>query len=310
VYFTVVKNVLDHCIPLYASLSGLTVEDVYRLIEKHIKKTRNEHRSPDPSIDYENPLCRLGYLYVHVGANATLFERTLLQTPHLARVIENAARGVLTVCAVGGGPGTELLGLTEFITKKLDIPPRRLRFTVLDRVAQWGESWSVLADQCRSIFDAHFHDLGFSLSIESNFQPMDVTDPSSYANYGWLFKPTDIFVFNYLVSENKVRMDAFRNALAAIVDASRSGATFVFIDRLEADGAFSASIKQTIQDVRLCFVNDFTLGESMDDSESDLGDYPKHLKARPRRWFRTKCNLNPTVFVVVAQKALEQGPVS
>jgi hypothetical protein len=300
-YFIAVKNVLDHCIPQYATRLGLTVEEVYRRIGEHIEKTRNEHRSPDPSIDYEDPLCRLGYLYVHVGANAALFEKSLVRTRHLALAVESAASGVLTVCAVGGGPGTELLGLSRFIAETLDTPPSRLSFTVLDRVAQWGESWSNLADQCRSILQARFA-APASPSVESNFQPIDVTDPGSYANYGWLFGQTDIFVFNYLVSENKVRMDAFRKALAAIVSASRSGSTYVFIDRLEADGAFSASTKQAIQDVGLASVKDFTIDGCMADSESDLGDYPKRLNARPRRWFRTQYNRDPTVFVVVAQK--------
>jgi hypothetical protein len=301
-YFIAVKNVLDHCIPQYAQRFGLTVEEVYRRIGEHIEKTRNEHRSPDPSIDYEDPLCRLGYLYVHVGANAALFEKSLSRTRHLATEIENASSDVLTVCAVGGGPGTELLGLARFIAETIDTPPSRLSFTVLDRVSQWGESWSILADQCRSILQARFHGQGFSPSVESNFQPIDVTDPSSYGNYGWLFSQTDIFVFNYLVSENKVRMDAFRNALAAIVAASRSGSTYVFIDRLEADGAFSTSTKQTIQDVGLTSVKDFEIDGCMADSESDLGDYPQQLNARPRRWFRTRYNRDPTVFVVVAQK--------
>lgn len=49
------------------------------------------------------------------------------------------------MCAVGGGPGTELLGLAKYLLRKPGFP-KRIAFTLLDSVPQWAETWQQLAD--------------------------------------------------------------------------------------------------------------------------------------------------------------------
>ena len=90
-----------------------------------MEHTSREYRSQNPQIDYRDPLCRLGYLYRHAAANATAFERGLNNSNLLAN-FSDAGKQDLNVCAVGGGPGTELLGLAKHLIDKKDYLLRKI----------------------------------------------------------------------------------------------------------------------------------------------------------------------------------------
>ena len=218
-YFETVKLVLDHAIASYCHQKGVEQEQVDQDIVAHIIDTANQHQNPDPSIDYANPLCRLGYMYVHAGVNATLFELTIKKSPSLSTIINGRANDKISVCAVGGGPGTELLSLAKYsLTTKS--APCDIEFTVLDNIPEWAESWTqlgtIVQDRMRSA-------LNTKVSVSKSFLQMDVTSPTSYKSYAWLFEGIDIFVFNYLLSENQVHLETFRDALDEMVAKAPEG---------------------------------------------------------------------------------------
>ncbi len=299
-YFSTIKNVLDLAIANYCQTSGQSQASVDQDIVAHIAATSNQHRNPDPNISYTEPLCRLGYLYVHAGVNATLFEQTIRKSSQLAAMIHSHTDRNLSICAVGGGPGTELLSLAKYaLTEGLTLD--NVSFTVLDNVPQWGESWNHLSDAIR---------VGQSPSIIRNitrgFYPMDVTQPASYQSYAWLFQSIDLFVYNYLLSENQIRLADFGNALKEMVVRSRNGTFFVFVDRVEyASGCHfgSQNAEDLVQLCGLTMLNKMDFADCVTDRELAFGDYIKRFAPRrPRRWYRTPQNRNPTAFAVVAQK--------
>ena len=110
VYIELVRDILLGHVEKYASDNNRTEVEVLTQIREQMDSTSSEYWSEQPSIEYENPLCRLGYLYRHVTANATLFEHVLDIADEVSSEIRAAAGDVLNVCALGGGPGTELLG--------------------------------------------------------------------------------------------------------------------------------------------------------------------------------------------------------
>ena len=68
-------------------------------------------------------------------ANATLFEKVLANSGELSGKIESRRQSVLNICSLGGGPGTELLGLAKHLLRVPEkTPPRKLGFTVVDNV--------------------------------------------------------------------------------------------------------------------------------------------------------------------------------
>src|SRR5579862_8425670 len=131
-YIDLVRRVLEQTVERYASESGMTVSEVLAKIREHIDATAKEHQKDEPDIQYADALCRLGYIYRHATANATVFEFVLRESGELRSVIRQAGGQKLNICAVGGGPGTELLGLAKFLLRMRGAFPRRITFTVLD----------------------------------------------------------------------------------------------------------------------------------------------------------------------------------
>lgn len=303
-YFETVKVVLDRCVPSYAESNDLSTTEVDSEISDHIASTSAEHHNPDPDIDYCDPLCRLGYVFTHVGANATLFERTIEQSESLSQFVDSRAGHSLSLCTAGGGPGTELLGLTKYCLTH-DSVPSEITFAVLDSVYQWGETWELLAQACR---DRLAEAAGEFPPISRGFYTMDVVDPQSYDSFAWLLEGVDIVVFNYLVSENQVRLDEFEAALEAMVDQARLGSFFVVIDRYERRTSFRQDVTRVFEDSDLSVTDELTIGGVMTERESALGDYPTRFNWRPRRWFRTRVLHRPTVFIIVAEKPEETIP--
>jgi hypothetical protein len=299
-YFKIVREVLDEAIPRYAAARGTTTDAVDAEIATHIETTAHEHNNnPDPNIDYENYLCRLGYVFVHAGANGTLVERTFREFDRLRSLVTARAGGELSVCTIGGGPGTELLGLLAFLRAR-PTNPSRVNFTVLDRVQTWSETWRALARAA----EAALKNEGQNVTLSREFQVMDISDPAAFEPYGALFGEQDVIIFNYILSENKVRLDVFKQTLSRLIAMAKPGTVFVFIDRIEYSGSkFVPETEAMIAASGLAEIERQNWGGAMSDSESELAEYIARFgKRRPRRWFRTFIGHRPTAFSIVAVK--------
>lgn len=151
-YFEIIKKILDRSIEHYSRREEMSILKIDEEITQHIEATSREHwNNADPNIDYDKPLCRLGYLFTHAGAQATLFERTIRLSEHLQALLKLKAQDNINICTVGGGPGTELLGLTKYLLTT-QITLCEITFTVLDGVPKWGETWDHLANESRDAF--------------------------------------------------------------------------------------------------------------------------------------------------------------
>ncbi len=300
-YIELVRDVVSGATEAYAAASGQTVPEVLAQIREHIDRTAHEHRRDEPDIDYEDPLCRLGYLYRHATANATLFEQVLIGSGELRQKIRGAGGGRLHVCSAGGGPGTELLGLAKYLLRRQFLvgPPRKISFTVLDNVPQWAETWQQLAEAVEDEFRASLVDEGWEPpTIAEKFLPMDVLDATSYEPYAYQFGKADIVVFNYLFSENKTRLDDARAAIECLAAKCPPGCVFVVIDRLEHNPAFSDGVCSLFKDVFRVEVAVHTFNGTLDYDEqtSAMGEMLMGVLGRPRVKFFTDVYRDPTVF--------------
>lgn len=289
-YFEIVKTVLDESIDFHGTENKIPLEQIYQEISQHIATTSGEHRNPDPNINYSDALCRLGYLFSHVGANACLFERTL-QNSKLLLSLEKK----VTVCAVGGGPGTELLGLIKcLITNQIALA--EIDFTILDNVSAWSDTWDFMAIES----EKYFAQFGLPKPvIHRKFNAVDAVLPENYKPYSRLFSTIDIVVYNYLVSVNQVRFEKFADAFKEMITRTKSGCFFIIIDRLEEN--LFTKIDGLFQDQRLKRIYTEKIKGCIDDYESALGDYPRFFDRRPRRWLQYS-NEYPKAFAIVAQK--------
>src|SRR5258707_11394015 len=104
----------------------MVISEVLAKIRAHIDCTAKEHQKDEPEIQYEDALCRLGYLYRHATANATLFELVLGESGELRAAVRQSVEQRINICTVGGGPGTELLGLAKFLLRTTPGFPRKI----------------------------------------------------------------------------------------------------------------------------------------------------------------------------------------
>ncbi len=299
-YIDLIRRVLEQAMETYASSSGMTVSEVLGKIREHIDATAKEHQKDEPEIQYADALCRLGYLYRHATANATLFEFVLRDSGELRSILRQSAGQRLNICAVGGGPGTELLGLAKFLLRRSRTFPKKITFTVLDSIPQWAETWQQLADaveiELQSAGDGS--ETITCPTIVPAFLPFDVLTPDSYKSYAYQFRNANIIIFNYLFSENKTRLTAARGAVAQLYEMAPKGCVFVVIDRLENDVTFRDQVVAMFKDVFHKDSNTHTIGSYLDRDEqtSDMGEMFKQMLGTPRAKFFTDLFRYPTVF--------------
>lgn len=300
-YFETLKKVLNRAFTDYQDPEGRAPSLVDAEIVRHMYDTTKQHYQPAPDTNYADPLCRLGYLYTHAGANATLFERAITNSNILKKMLKDKNAGRLAICALGGGPGTELLGLTKYLLINAEgIAPTEIRFRVLDRVDQWSETWEHIADACTDALAQN----GIFVTVQPFSNKIDVMDPASYTKFAWAFRNVDLFVFNYLLSENQVQLSNFACTLTEMVSKASPNSTFVFIDRIEYDynSTFKMeTVKDIIKSAQLIVQEDFQIGHVMTDDKNVWGEYLQRFYPRkPRYSFMTDGDRKPTAQVLVA----------
>jgi hypothetical protein len=293
-YFEMVNALLERLVKKYARDSCTSVDDVLAKIRAQMDKTKDEHFQDEPEIDYPNPLCRLGYFYRHAPANATLFEWVLCESDRLQTKLREANQGSLEICSVGGGPGTELLGLAKYLLLRSDCLPREIRFTVLDNVPQWAETWERLA----KAVEGKLRNDQVSPTIVDHFLPLDVLNEGSYKDYAFKFSSADIVIFNYLFSENKMRLAEAQAVLTHLARVTRAGCIFVVIDRLERDRQFTNDVVEAFVNAGFAKPNCHTFSGSMDTDEQTAALAPLFMEklGSPRLRFFTPAQRDPTVF--------------
>lgn len=124
--------------------------------------------------------------------------------------------------------------------------PRHIRFTVLDSVHQWNETWQQLADEVEKKLLAAVESKSDSPSIAPAFLTLDVVDEESYRSLSLQFGKTEFVVFNYLFSENKTSLDEAAAAIARLAKSASPGCVFVVIDRLEIGGGVHKRCRQNV----------------------------------------------------------------
>ena len=307
-YIELVRQAVETSVRDYAEDNHLTVVAVLKTIRQHLDNSFAEYYNNEPSIDYEDPLCRLAYLYRYAPAHANLFEHVLRNSTEISLRRFYANNWTLNICAVGGGPGTELLGIAKYLVSRPQLMPRKIAFTVLDSVPHWAELWQHLADLietqlCSSLEETQVH----PPIIAPSFLPLDVFNADSCRSYAYQFRRAHVVVFNYLFSENKTRLDEARLAIERLAELTPPGCAFVVIDRREHNQEFQESVVAVFESVFGDDIEIDTYDRALDSDEetSDMGEELIEHLLNPVTSFHTRVNREPTVFWLVAKRREE-----
>jgi hypothetical protein len=100
----------------------------------------------------------------------------------------------LKISCVGGGPGSDLLGVYKYIVHRQTIKPNdsmpNMTFHLLDKEDSWGESWSDVDAMTKS-----------AISSSTMFRIIDVCDQKSWEKHK-KFLQADLFTFVYFFFRN------------------------------------------------------------------------------------------------------------
>lgn len=130
---------------------------------------------------------------------------------------------IVKVACVGGGPGSDILGIAKFIETH-EIANVALDITVLDKTAEWSVVRTALVNTVGGI------------KITQKNQTLDMTTLDAWTD-DWTFLDSDLFTFSFSLSEvwcynQKKSVSGF---IDKIISGSKKGALFVYLDNGGAD---------------------------------------------------------------------------
>ncbi len=253
--FGIIKTVLEKELQLERQLNpGMTEKEVFLKVWRHQEQISQQYYTGEtPQISYEDPACRMAYLLAYGAANARLIEQILWNTlsdwfigKFLAK---DRKERTLRICAYGGGPGTELLGIARLLFEiyhiflkyapqheESDLPPNAqelakgliLEFTLFEKARGWLDSWRTMRSELIGMDDPSI------ASIHGDFAQLDLIAPEFFnqGTYAHTILQADIHIFNYAVSEMFYQGE-FPNVFAQIVERAHPGAYFIIADRRE-----------------------------------------------------------------------------
>lgn len=306
-FFRTVKSTLDQALEAYCDKTG--IEHSVALVEArhYLRQNSQAYFDRRVRLEYEKPLCRLAYLYTYVPAHANIVDYSFRQFKALQVLIEDCltTEETLKICSLGGGPGSELLGLLKYVERTSARGTVNIHFTLLDKYKEWDETWHALEQdicaQFRTIYGRRRAD--WPASVNHAFLPVDLTSKTDFANMPTRFRGVSLFVINFAMSEllDQVSVQELVDSLRTLVQQCDDSAYFLFIDRLQDE--IETNVAVIIHQLGLVLVEVRKQQEIMDGDEqaSDLGDW---FTVRMDRYPKIKLN----AFHVLAQKPTANIP--
>lgn len=203
----------------------------------------------DSRQNYSNWQVRWGYIFVYLMRHAHLVYHSL-KLFHLTRMVvptsfwnipcdssrlcsndflQKCRRpgGVLRVCAIGGGPGSDLIGLALFL--RASKFPVKMSIRVLDLCTHWQHTWNSLFDQLPPYLAQYFLDV--------RYEPFDYLRPDLSPDQRSIIAKADVITVVKSLSPVASRLSMVkptnnirRTSVFNILSTASSGAVVLYLD--------------------------------------------------------------------------------
>jgi hypothetical protein len=164
------------------------------------------------NIDYGEPSTRFAYVFRYVTAHAGLVYTIIRRSKSL---IELFRKKDIEVACIGGGPGSDLLGIVKYLQG--ENWAGRLMVEIFDREAAWGETWTRLFKR----FEADF-------TVNTSFQTFDILENGWKRFRGYL--QADLFTMIFFASEVYGIRDQAKLFFDHMLSNAKKGALLLYID--------------------------------------------------------------------------------
>lgn len=213
--FKLVKSVLEDLDGLISKKHGI---DATKQIQNRLQTLSSEYTSLTSAIrnpiDYTDPVTRFAYVFSYVAAHSSYVKQKLLSCQALKSQLNKPEP--LRVTCVGGGPGSEMLGLLQACMSLSRTKP--LTVWLLDREESWSETWAEIDTRLEAEF-----------KLSTNFRQSDVTSYKTFENLQKAFS-SDIFIMSFFISEIFTFRQQAAPFFAQMIADMPSGCTVLYID--------------------------------------------------------------------------------
>ncbi len=217
--------------------------------------------------DFKDPVTRFAYVFCYVPVHAHWLYELMTWSPEAAAVFDNAR---VRVTCLGGGPGSDLVGVLKFMAKQGKSPT--LYCEIVDGCVQWKQTWSDLT-----------YELNLETSVHTNYIIHDVGNEESW-NDPCHFGKADLFTLNFFGSEIFRLGEKAERYIAGVFNKAKPGAIFLYNDNNSAqfyewlDGIAAASSVKTLiaKQGRRSIVSDQA------EQRGSLGRFEAKFDYRPR----------------------------
>jgi hypothetical protein len=213
--FQLIKSVLDE---IYTRLPGDDArKDANIKKQAEVMRDGYKHLATKPiSHNYADPVTRFAYIYVYVTSHANVVYQLIRKSSALRTLFK---RDQVNITCIGGGPGSDFLGILKYIFKDGTKVPR-LKLSLFDKESAWSECWSDVDDK-------------LGLPISNVFQNFDVTDPKTWKPYD-KYLSADLFTMIFFMSEiDSLRAQA-EPFFAHLFNNAKQGALLLYVDNRTA----------------------------------------------------------------------------
>ncbi|RIK78948.1 hypothetical protein DCC62_06590 [candidate division KSB1 bacterium] len=291
-FFQTLNAVLTKGVSDICQYYGVSKAEAIQRAKQYLGTNSAAYYSDNAQLQYQDPLCRIAYLYSYVGAHANLVDNAFYKFSELREFVANQfdTYSELQVCSLGGGPGSELLGFVKFIERERRGNGRvDVNFTLIDKVCQWDETWQVLVNGLHETFKINYgmSRQNWPIVVNRSFLPLDLAKATDFQNFPARFSDVQVYVLNHTVSEPELlaHRSEFQKTFKEIVTRASTGAFFVFIDRNQE--AVVAAINRLANVDGLALINNTFEKTNMDldEEKRDLGEWYDLMGRDPKlKW--------------------------
>lgn len=276
-----IKMVLDELYPLIEA-SNDTERD--KIIKSEMARLSTGYaelmdRQRDP-INLEAPETRFAYIYKYTVAHADYVKQIVEKSATLQELLANDN---IDIACLGGGPGSDYLGLMKYLGLSGLTPT--VTCYLYDRELAWGESWGTIAKK-----------IGPKFNFYPVFQPIDVTKMESWSPLREFLK-ADLFTMVYFLSELYVWKSKVEPFFIHVFQKAKPGALFLFIDNRDSGNRFQSWFRDLCDVCGLTIVEneEYDMCFGNEEEKDDLEPYFSRLG-----WMKRESN---ACYIIAQKKA-------
>lgn len=168
--------------------------------------------------DYKDRATRFAYIFCYTTAHANLVYQIIDGSDPLRKLFD---QNEVEVACVGGGPGSDYLGILKHLMLRDKKPT--IRCNLFDREQAWAESWSDVDQKVQA-----------EIRSSTRFLAIDVTSQDSWEPHTKYYR-SDLFTLVYFLSEVVKFKTQATPYFTSLMQRAEPGAMFLFIDNNASD---------------------------------------------------------------------------